>query len=110
MDIQKTKNSTYTVNIENEKKEFTSFEEAKLYLKKTGLSDDQINNLFKTGKQSTVIKRSLQFQVQSENQMKFSRLTLCPHCNKELHRPEKKCPYCFKEFNRPFWKKILGID
>ncbi len=111
MNIEKTTDSKYTVKTEKEEKTFSSPEEAKIYLKGTGLSDSQVNELFNNENHSSITnvtrKTSLTFGKPS---LTIPSATYCPNCKKELRSLQKSCPYCFKEIKKPFWKKILGID
>ena len=107
MNIEETKDTKYEIKTNDEEKSFSSLEEAKIYLKTIGLSDNQISDLFKKSSITNVSKKTyLSVGKQSISLPSFSR---CPYCKKELNTTQKRCPFCSREIKRPFWKKIFGI-
>lgn len=110
MNIDKTTDSNYTVKTEKEERSFSSPEEAKSYLKGTGLSDSQINDIFNSKNQSTITNVSRKTSITiGKHSLSFPSTNYCPNCKKELSTLQKRCPFCFREIKKSFWKKILGI-
>jgi hypothetical protein len=97
---------------QEEQKSFSSFDEAKQYLKTLGFSDTELKEVEqkqKTGEKEIVFNKTSKKVDLGVNNLTFSTQSTCSRCKKPIQSNEKYCRFCGAPVKIPLWKRILGL-